>query len=60
MYMPLLQMLPLATLQEERSLGHVQDVTSTVLAKLKEALIFTRLAHAQRRAFGSRTLVMEG
>lgn len=56
--MPLLQML--ATVQEEQSLGHLQDLTSPVLGKLKEALIFTRLANAQRRAFGSRTVVLEG
>ncbi|KAL0043790.1 hypothetical protein WJX82_000576 [Trebouxia sp. C0006] len=56
--MPLLQML--ATVQEEQSLGHLQELTSPVLGKLKEALIFTRLANAQRRAFGSRTVVLEG
>ncbi|DBA83613.1 hypothetical protein WJX77_012231 [Trebouxia sp. C0004] len=56
--MPLLQML--ATVQEEQSLGHLQELTSPVLGKLKEALIFTRLADAQRRAFGSRTVVLEG
>ena len=56
--MPLLQML--ATVQEEESLGHLQELTSPVLGKLKEALIFTRLASAQRRAFGSRTVVMGG
>ena len=56
--MPLLQML--ATAQEEESLGHLQDLTSPVLGKLKEALIFTRLANAQRRAFGSRTVILEG
>lgn len=56
--MPLLQML--ATVQEEESLGHLQDLTSPVLGKLKEALIFTRLANAQRRAFGSKTVVMQG
>ena len=56
--MPLLQML--ATVQEEQSLGHLQELTSPVLGKLKEALIFTRLASAQRRAFGSRTVVLDG
>lgn len=56
--MPLLQML--ATVQEEQSLGHLQELTSPVLGKLKEALIFTRLANSQRRAFGSRTVVLEG
>ena len=56
--MPLLQML--ATAQEEQSLGHLQDLSSPVLGKLKEALIFTRLAAAQRRAFGSRTVVLDG
>ncbi|KAL3130729.1 hypothetical protein ABBQ38_000076 [Trebouxia sp. C0009 RCD-2024] len=56
--MPLLQML--ATVQEEQSLGHLQDLTSPVLGKLKEALIFTRLAMAQRRAFGSKTVVLTG
>lgn len=56
--MPLLQML--ATVQEEQSLGHLQELTSPVLGKLKEAVIFTRLANAQRRAFGSRTVVLEG
>ena len=50
----------LATVQEEQSLGHLQDLTSPVLGKLKEALIFTRLANAQRRAFGSRTVVLDG
>ena len=56
--MPLLQML--ATVQEEQSLGHLQELTSPVLGKLKEALIFTRLANAQRKAFGSRTVVLDG
>lgn len=56
--MPILQML--ATVQEEQSLGHLQDLTSPVLGKLKEALVFTRLANAQRKAFGSRTVVLEG
>lgn len=50
----------LATVQEEQSLGHLQDLTSPVLGKLKEALIFTRLAMAQRRAFGSKTVVLTG
>ena len=50
----------LATVQEEQSLGHLQELTSPVLGKLKEALIFTRLANSQRRAFGSRTVVLEG
>ena len=50
----------LATVQEEQSLGHLQELTSPVLGKLKEALIFTRLANAQRKAFGSRTVVLDG
>lgn len=56
--MPVLQRL--ATAKEQESLGHLQELTSPVLGKLKEALIFTRLAYAQRRAFGARTHVLDG
>lgn len=56
--MPLLQ--NLATVQEEQSLGRLEELTSPVLGKLKEAVIYTRLANAQRKAFGSRTVVLEG
>lgn len=56
--MPVLQRLATAT--EQEGLGLLQELTSPVLGKLKEALIFTRLAYAQRRAFGSRTHVLDG
>lgn len=56
--MPVLQRLATAT--EQEGLGLLQELTSPVLGKLKEALIFTRLANAQRRAFGSRTYVLDG
>ena len=56
--MPVLQRLATAT--EQEGLGMLQELTSPVLGKLKEALIFTRLAYAQRRAFGSRTHVLDG
>lgn len=55
--MPLLQ--TLATVQEEQSLGRLQELTSPVLSKVKEALIYTRLVNAQQRAFGSGTVVMD-
>lgn len=54
--MPLLQ--TLATVQEEQGLGRLQELTSPVLSKVKEALIYTRLVNAQQRAFGSRTVVL--
>ena len=56
--MPVLQ--KVATATEQEALGMLHELTSPVLGKLKEALIFTRLAYAQRRAFGSRTHVLEG
>ena len=54
--MPLLH--TMATVPEEQSLGHLQELTSPVLGKLKEALIYTRLANTQSKAFGSRTVVL--